>query len=270
MWLKNTFITAAYASRDRFSQGSCGMVKNTVKPYLVTLSGRFNGILEKTLFLPRAHRSGVSRYFPVLRPNELCGKLAVLSWEPDVKNSILTALLVIVPLFAVTAGKAVADVLDADAGGFTSANETIIDASRQDVWRAAVLEVHQWWSSNHTISGEASRLHIDPRPQGCFCELLGEGAGVVHMTVTMLNPTVVLRLTGALGPLGLMGVDGNMTWEFSDADDGTLVKFTYAVGGYRPGGLDGLAGPVDGVLGEALLLLKAYAESSSKEQSDLE
>jgi len=179
------------------------------------------------------------------------------------KKTIFAALIA----SALVSGAAVAEVIDAEAGGFTTVNEATIDASRDVVWRAAVGEIDRWWSSDHTISGEASRLRIDARPQGCFCERLGENAGVVHMTVTMLNPTVVLRLTGGLGPLGLMGVDGNMTWEFSDAEAGTRVRFTYAVGGYRPGGLDGIAGPVDGVIGDALLRLKAHVETGDPEQS---
>lgn len=165
---------------------------------------------------------------------------------------------------------AVAEVVDAAAGGFTSVNETTIDAPRDAVWHAAVTEINQWWSSDHTISGEASRLRIDARPQGCFCEDLGEGAGVVHMTVTTHSPIAMLRLTGGLGPLGLMGVDGNLTWEFSDTDAGTGVRFTYAVGGYRPGGLDEIAGPVDSVIGEALLRLKAWIETGDAELTPLE
>ena len=47
-------------------------------------------------------------------------------------------------------------------------------------------------------------MTIDARTQGCFCEVLGEGAGVVHLTVTFVNPGVILRLSGGLGPLGLM------------------------------------------------------------------
>lgn len=167
-------------------------------------------------------------------------------------------------------GTVIADVVDAEAVGFTTVNEATIDASRGPVWQAAVGEIDHWWSSDHSISGDASRLRIDARPQGCFCENLGENAGVVHMTVTMLNPTVVLRLTGGLGPLGLMGVDGNMTWEFSDTNDGTRVRFTYAVGGYRPGGLDGIASPVDSVIGDALSRLKAHVETGNVERSDLE
>ena len=85
------------------------------------------------------------------------------------------------------------------------------------------------------------------------------------MLVTFVNPGVILRLTGGLGPLGLMGVDGNMTWEFEDADGGTVVEFKYAVGGYLAGGLDGIAPAVDAVIGEQLLRLKRFVETGSAE-----
>jgi uncharacterized protein YndB with AHSA1/START domain len=163
-----------------------------------------------------------------------------------------------------------AEVLDAEAGGFTSANKVTIDASRAVVWRAAVDDIGQWWSSDHTLSGDASRLSITATLQGCFCEKFGSGAGVVHLTVSMVSPGVVLRLTGGLGPLGLMGVNGNMTWEFSDTDAGTNVTFTYAVGGYRAGGLDALAEPVDGVIREALARLKAHVETGDADNANVE
>ena len=156
---------------------------------------------------------------------------------------------------------ATGEVIDAAPGGFSLVHEVTIAAPRSDTWRAAVNEVGQWWSSDHTISGDAGKMSIDARPQGCFCESTGGHAGVVHLTVTSVNPTVLLRLTGGLGPLGLMGVNGNMTWEFFDADAGTRVKFSYAVGGYRPGGLDEIAAPVDYVIGETLLRLKAHVET---------
>jgi uncharacterized protein YndB with AHSA1/START domain len=156
---------------------------------------------------------------------------------------------------------ATAEVIDAAPGGFSLVHEVTIDAPRSEVWRAAVGNVGGWWSSDHTISGDAANMSIEAVPQGCFCEAIGEHAGVVHLTVTFVNPGVLLRLTGGLGPLGLMGVDGNMTWEFFDADGGTRVKFAYVVGGYRPGGLDAVAGPVDGVIGEALERLKAFVET---------
>lgn len=153
------------------------------------------------------------------------------------------------------------EVIDAASSGFSLVQEVTIAAPRPDAWRAAVYEVGAWWSSDHTISGDASKMSIDPVPQGCFCEAIGEHAGVVHLTVTFVNPNVLLRLTGGLGPLGLLGVDGNMTWEFLDAEEGTVVRFSYAVGGYRPGGLDQIAGPVDSVIGNALQRLKSYVET---------
>jgi hypothetical protein len=159
------------------------------------------------------------------------------------------------------AASAAAEVIDAAPTGFSLVHEVTVSGSRQDAWRAAVHEVGQWWSSDHTISGNAANMSIDAVPQGCFCEAIGDHAGVVHLTVTFVNPNVLLRLTGGLGPLGLLGVDGNMTWEFADADEGTKVRFSYAVGGYRPGGLEEMAGPVDNVIGEALQRLKAHIET---------
>lgn len=158
-----------------------------------------------------------------------------------------------------------AEVLDADAHGFTIRVSTPVDAERLAVYEAAVNDVGSWWHSDHTISGFAENLYIDARVPGCFCEKLGYGAGIVHMAVTYLSPGIILRLTGGLGPLGLMGVDGNMTWEFDDAEQGTVVTFKYAVGGYYPEGLDSIAPAVDGVLEEAMMRLRAFAETGDPE-----
>jgi hypothetical protein len=155
------------------------------------------------------------------------------------------------------------EVIDSGPNGFSLVNELTIDASRAEVWQAAVDHVGQWWSNDHTISGDAGNMSIDAVPQGCFCESIGDHAGVVHLTVTFVNSQIILRLTGGLGPLGLMGINGNMTWEFFDAGEATLVRFSYAVGGYWPEGLDSVAEPVDFVIGEALTLLKTYVETDT-------
>lgn len=163
-----------------------------------------------------------------------------------------------------------AEVTDSAANGFTTVNEVLIDSGRGESWVAAVNDVALWWNADHTVSGEAGRMSIRPVLQGCFCETLGENAGVVHLTVTMVNPTHLLRLNGGLGPLGLMGVDGNLTWEFLDAENGTQVRITYAVGGYAKDGLDQIAPAVDYVMGEALDRLKAYVETGSPETAPVE
>ena len=158
---------------------------------------------------------------------------------------------------------AAAEILDADKNGFSIRYSTTVDADRMTVYGAAVDQVGAWWSSDHTVSGIAANLYITTDLPGCFCESLGESGGLVHMVVSFVNPGVMVRLTGGLGPLGLMGVSGNMTWEFEDAEDQTTVTLQYAVGGYMAGGLDSIAPAVDGVLMEAMDRLKQYIEAGS-------
>ena len=177
-------------------------------------------------------------------------------------------LISLVALLSLGAGAA-AEVTDSAENGFTTVHETVVGAPRAEVWQATVGEIGRWWSDDHTVDGDAGRMSIEAVPQGCFCETFGNG-GVVHMIVTFVNPTIILRLTGGLGPLGLMGVNGNMTWEFFDAEQGTRVRFTYAVGGYRPGGLNAIALPVDYVIGEALARMKAYVETGDPEKALVE
>lgn len=154
-----------------------------------------------------------------------------------------------------------AEVVDAAPGGFSIRHSIEIAAPRADVWVAAMDEIGEWWSDDHTVSGDAGRMSIDAKPQGCFCEMLGPRSGVVHMTVTFVNPAVMLRMSGGLGPLGLMGTAGNMTWEFDDSETGTTLTLRYAVGGYLAQGLDQVAGAVDAVLAGQLDSLKRFAET---------
>jgi uncharacterized protein YndB with AHSA1/START domain len=170
----------------------------------------------------------------------------------------------------VVSSGALAEVTDTAANGFTTVHEVIVNAPRARAWTAAVDEIGQWWSDDHTVNGDAGRMFIKSAPLGCFCETFENGGGVVHMTVTFVNPGIILRLTGGLGPLGLMGVNGNMTWEFFDTEEGTRVRFTYVVGGYRPGGLDAIAVPVDYVIGEALARMQAYVETGDAERAAVE
>lgn len=174
------------------------------------------------------------------------------------KNLIILLLLLAPP--------GAAEVLDANPAGFTIEHRIVLPVSRADAWNAVVADVAEWWSGDHTVSGDAANLYIDAVPLGCFCERLGDAGGLVHLQVTFVNPTVMLRMTGGLGPLGLMGVNGNLTLEFDNDPDSaghTTVTLRYAVGGYRDGGLDVLAGAVDGVLGEQMTRLAAFVETGS-------
>src|SRR5690606_26695145 len=159
---------------------------------------------------------------------------------------VLTSMTPPVPTLALLhCPAATAAVIAADASGFTTRQSVTVSRSRAAVYQAATARIGSWWSDDHTVSGRAANMYLEPRVQGCFCEKLGEQGGVVHMLVTFVNPTVMLRLSGGLGPLGLMGVSGNMTWEFTDSADGTTMTWSYAVGGYFPGCLDQISSAVD-------------------------
>ena len=172
----------------------------------------------------------------------------------------------LVPLALAGMGGAEAEVLDAAGNGFTVRHEVHIEAERGEVYETAIDRIDEWWSSDHTVSGDAANLYIRTDMPGCFCEKLGDSGGLIHLDVTFVNPGIMLRLTGGLGPLGLMGVSGNMTWEFDGHESGTTVTIQYAVGGYRDGGLAAIAGPVDAVLGEQISRLKALIETGAAEQ----
>ena len=167
--------------------------------------------------------------------------------------------LVLLAAFAL-AGPAAAEVVDSQAGGFTVRESEVIAASPQAVWDVMV-QPGSWWSSEHTYSGDARNLSLTVKPGGFWQETLPAGGGARHMVVVLVKPPTMLRLEGALGPLQAMGVAGHLTFSLKPEDKGTLVTETYDAGGHAPGGLDKLAAPVDGVLGQQLARLKTRVET---------
>lgn len=172
------------------------------------------------------------------------------------------SILILVALLG-TSAPVDAEVVNAAAGGFAVRHQIAIKAPVDTVWRMLVSHVGEWWHPDHTYSGSAANLYIEPRALGCFCERLGDEGAVVHMTVTFINPGKMLRLTGGLGPLGLMGVDGNMTFSLSSGDGLTYVKLDYMLGGYAPDGLDKIAPAVDQVLTEQVQRLRRLIENGN-------
>ncbi len=156
-----------------------------------------------------------------------------------------------------------AEVVDSAANGFTVQHSVQINRPPQYVYNVLVKGIGKWWSPDHTFSGDASNLSIDARPNGCFCERLGEGAAVRHLTVVFVSPGRRLGMSGGLGPLQQVGVNGSLGFDLSQDGSGTRLKLTYAVGGYHPGGLDKWAQPVDSVLVEQMERLKRYSETGS-------
>jgi uncharacterized protein YndB with AHSA1/START domain len=157
---------------------------------------------------------------------------------------------------------AAAAVVDSGPSGFLLRHAAKFAAPPARVW-SALVEPARWWDPEHTWSGDAANLSLDPAPGGCFCEKLPDGGGVRHLTVVYAAPGSLLRLTGALGPLQQHGVAGSLTFQLEPAADGTTVTLTYSVGGYWPGGLATMAAPADGMLGAQFGRLKALVETGS-------
>lgn len=160
------------------------------------------------------------------------------------------------------AGETRAEVVSAATNGF-EVRETAQIAAKPDAVYAVLVAPSRWWDSAHTYSKSAANLTLDARAGGCWCESLAEAGTVQHLIVVLAMPGKTLRLRGALGPLQGLGVEGAMTWKISPSAGGSDLELTYTAGGFAKDGLDKLAGPVDGVLGEQVERLKQFIETGS-------
>lgn len=153
------------------------------------------------------------------------------------------------------------EVLDVSQSGFLIKQEITINAPPEKVYAAMLDGVGKWWNPDHTYSGDAKNLSIEPRAGGCFCEKLLDGGSVEHLRVVFLQPNKTLRMSGALGPLQASGLAGSMTLRLSSAAALTKLDFSYVIGGYMQSGFEKMAPAVNDMLGEQLGRLKRYIET---------
>jgi len=156
----------------------------------------------------------------------------------------------LLPLLAVVAAPpAAAEVTGQSASGFATAGAVTIAAEPERVW-ATLIQPGRWWNAEHSWSGNAANLSLDPRAGGCFCEALPSGGSVEHMRVIYADPRRQLRLSGALGPLQSEGLAATLTVTLERSGQGTQLAWSYKVGGYTDLPLVQIAPAVDGVLSE--------------------
>jgi hypothetical protein len=160
---------------------------------------------------------------------------------------------------ALTASPASAEVVDSSAAGFVVRQSADVSASPEAVW-SELLKPAGWWSGQHSYSGNAANLSIDPRAGGCFCEVLPSAVSpraaprgsVEHMRVLYAEQARVLRLSGGLGPLQSEATQGTLTIALRPIDGGTRIMWEYVVGGYIRQKVEQIAPAVDAVLGEQI------------------
>ncbi len=151
---------------------------------------------------------------------------------------------------------AAAKIVDQSEAGFTVAHTAQVAATPADVWK--MLRMPQnWWSKEHSWSGDGANFWLDSQAGGCFCEKLpdtGSGVGSVqHARILFSKPNQLLRLSGAFGPLQGEALTGTLTIQIKATPTGSALRFDYVVGGYMRFKIGDIAPAVDKVIGEQLI-----------------
>jgi hypothetical protein len=160
--------------------------------------------------------------------------------------------LAFIAFLLLTASPLRAEVTESGEHGFTVSHSITTGAEPFVVYRTMTSHIDQWWSADHSWSGDAGNLYMEVEQGGCFCERLPESGRVEHLRIIYFSPGKELRFDGALGPLQTMAAQGRMIWKIGALENGSQVTFTYKVFGHPEGGLSGIAPAVDGVIGEQL------------------
>ena len=158
----------------------------------------------------------------------------------------------------VCATPASAEVVSAGPHGFEISHSINLVVPQAQAF-AAFGQIRDWWSNDHTYSGDASRLSLQLRPGGCFCERLDNGGGIEHLRVTYVQPGERIVLSGSLGPLLYEATNGVMDVKVERIAGGSRITMDYKAAGFAKGGAAELAPIVDKVLGEQMKRLRVYA-----------
>jgi len=153
--------------------------------------------------------------------------------------------------------------LSASENGFEIQQSVNLVIPQPDAF-AALGQVNRWWNKEHTYSGDPSRMSLQLRPGGCWCESLEDGGGIEHMRVTFIQPGERIVLTGSLGPLLYEATTAVMDIKVSRIAGGTRVVLNYRAAGFAKGGAAAMAPLVDAVLADQMKRYRTYAAGAPK------
>ena len=151
-------------------------------------------------------------------------------------------------MIAGAATTASAEVVQTSATGFQLRSMAVLEeAEAHEAW-SALSRWGEWWSSDHTYSGDAAHLTLSMEAGGYLCEIW-PGGRIEHGRVLLSWPAQgMLRLNAPFGPLQAQPVTAILTYTIRPRDEGGVeVIQTFAVGGGTEA-TAALAAPVDGVM----------------------
>lgn len=152
-----------------------------------------------------------------------------------------------------------AEVTEVSEQHFVISINTTVNASSSKVYEQ-FIEIGEWWQDSHTWFGDATKMTIEPKANGCFCERNGEQQAL-HMTISQINLGKSIHMTGGLGPLASLAINGYMTWTFESTEDNTTkLKLNYRITGFVNQQTEDWAKAVDGVLMQQVSNLKTIFE----------
>ena len=147
---------------------------------------------------------------------------------------------------ALLPGLAGAEIKQASPDGVIFEHRFELSAAPADAW-AVLVRPERYWPNDHTWSGNAANMSLQPEAGGCFCEQW-DGGSAEHGRVVMAMPGKLLRFRGSLGPFQEMAVTGIMTVTLTATATGTTAVVTYRISGDASHKLDAFASVVDGVV----------------------
>jgi len=153
-----------------------------------------------------------------------------------------------------------AEVVKSNEDGFIVKHTATISTDKARIFETMTGKVGQWWSPDHSFSGDAGNMLIDKQ---CFCERWG-GSLVRHLNTDIWIENSKVVMTGGLGPLKELGLSGTMIWTLASTDEaGTMINWKYHVYGNSETDIPALATAVDGVLAEQIGRLMEYLNSGN-------
>lgn len=128
--------------------------------------------------------------------------------------------------------------------------------SVDEMWQR-LTEPATWWHPDHTFSGDAKNLSLEPHAGGLWSEKW-EGGSVAHGRVLTVQAGKLLRMDAPFGPLQQLGAYTVWTITLSAADTGgTVVVFDEVSSAPPDTKMDEIAQAVDFVKTEAMSRLIA-------------